>query len=751
MSKLRQLLLSFGKFSLRALRIIFPPGTPIGIAFYIALFILALLGNSGMSVMGVKSQVIEQAIWRDFLNHIIWVQVKLLLGYIAVGWLVGAGSRLWWELLFKSFKLRKTGWRMILLTVFTVPMVHFMFLCASIIRYPQLYADVMYDSGGFLRNLQLFLTDNIPLGLFTALALIVAVLALLMLMKVGWDQNLARKALTLSHTLWKGHRKALIGVTVVMVVPIAFLLMPRPTTSKGPNVLIIGVDSLRPDHLGVNGYKRTNISPHIDKIARAGHNFYNFFISLPRTFPSWITLLTGQYAHHHGVRHMFPTIEDRAKKFNTLPRLLKQKGYQSAVLADYAGDIFSRVDLGFDKVESPFFSFAILVDIRSFEIHKHLLPYITTSLGRRIYPNLREMVQNSDARDLADRVIAQLKSYSRTEKFFLATFFSTVHFPYAAPYPYYKSYTRPDYRGRFKYHKFNVITQQQVLNKKEISHINDLYDGTIKAMDDQIGRIMAALKRLKLNEKTIVIIYSDHGEHLYERMDRGMGHGDHFRGDEATRATLIITDPRMKPGDKPIKALVRDVDVFPTLLERLGVPCPKKKRDGTSLTPLMDGRQSDLNLAAFGETGIWFNNQGDEFFHKQRIYYPNIAGLGRIDYKHRFEIVLKDSFKNLITLSKHRMIRTKDYKLIYIPTRQGVKYELYDLKKDPDQVKDLAGEQPKIIAALKKRLFKWMLGDKGTTLKGDFILPPLRPAPTIKKNKPGKPKVIARKGLGHAS
>src|SRR5262249_5475081 len=110
------------------------------------------------------------------------------------------------------------------------------------------------------------------------------------------------------------------------------------------NILILAADSLRNDRLDAR------IAPNLAGLAARGTRLERAYVSVPRTFRSWVTILTGRHDHHHGVRSMFPTWEERAKDFDALPSRLARAGFTTAVVSDYAGDIFGRIDLGFGIV-----------------------------------------------------------------------------------------------------------------------------------------------------------------------------------------------------------------------------------------------------------------------------------------------------------------------------------------------------------------------------------------------------------------
>ena len=95
------------------------------------------------------------------------------------------------------------------------------------------------------------------------------------------------------------------------------------------NVILILIDALRQDHLGINGYHR-NTSPNIDKLAEEGILFLNAYCTLPRSDPTITSILTGMYPHSHGVRLM--ANNKLNPSITTLPEILKSHGYKTAFI-----------------------------------------------------------------------------------------------------------------------------------------------------------------------------------------------------------------------------------------------------------------------------------------------------------------------------------------------------------------------------------------------------------------------------------
>ena len=117
-----------------------------------------------------------------------------------------------------------------------------------------------------------------------------------------------------------------------------------------PNVVLVSLDTLRADHLGLYGYGRPT-SPNIDQLGRSAVRFTQCYVPLARTLQSWTCILTGTWPHTHGLRTTWTSSPHIDMPLPTLCRELRKKGYRSCVFSDWAGSDFGKVDYGFDATE----------------------------------------------------------------------------------------------------------------------------------------------------------------------------------------------------------------------------------------------------------------------------------------------------------------------------------------------------------------------------------------------------------------
>jgi arylsulfatase A-like enzyme len=641
-----------------------------------------------------KASAVETFVERRFAGELLRMKVGIGATAIALGIALGLAAEV-------LLRLRDGKRRSPIETVFLVLALHLALLLYAMADTPQLYASSFYAQGGLLRTLQVITTDTLG----TKGVVITAALAMLAYVRPRRVVRLLRS------------NKRPLAIGVAMLIVGALIAIPRresPPPSQKMNVLILAADSLRADRIDAR------VAPNLEHLSKTATKFDRAFVSLPRTFPSWVTLLTGRHAHHHGVRSMFPTWEERAKDFDAVPARFGHAGYATSVISDYAGDIFGRIELGFAHVETPSFDFRQLIRQKIIEREIPLLPVLHSHLGRTIFPVMRELAVAADPRLLADDVEDELGAL-KSRPFMMTVFFSTAHFPYAAPAPYYAKYTDRRYRGRFKYHKPIALSRasDEPPNDEDVRQIRGLYDGAVSAIDDAVGRILRSLDRLGLAERTIVVVTADHGETLFEA-GHGQGHGDTLFGDEATHVPLIIYDPRERT-PRSIPGVVRDVDLAPTLYDLAGLPIPEGL-DGLSVAPAVRGGPLDPRLA-FAETELWFTEEIPGLPSELRMAYPGLLALNELDVRHHAEVVLRRDMAETTLVARHRMVRDDRWKLVYAPTRTGVRFLLFDTNSDPEERHDVAAAHPEQVTRLEASLWSWMLEDQAMEKRGDYLVP----------------------------
>ena len=660
---------------------------------------------------GRRADAVATFIDKRFAGEVTKIKIGIVAAAIAIGLLVGIVA----DIVIRLRAAKRAPFAAVVEGFAVCAVVHACLTLWAMADSPQLYAARWYATGGPARTIQVVATDVLGTR---------GVVLLFFLLIVAYVKP-RRLFVALRRGIHRARR------AIAFVVPVGLLLLwgrrapeaaakSEKSEEKRMNVLLLAADSLRADRLD------PRVAPHLVALAERSTRFDRAYVSIPRTFPSWVTILSGRHSHHHGVRSMFPTWEDRAKPFDALPRRLSDAGFETGVVSDYAGDIFGRIDLGFAKarVDTPSFDFRQLIRQRALERETPLLPVLHSRIGRALFPVMKELADGADPTLLADEVDRTLGGIGTKNPFFLTVFFSTAHFPYAAPSPWYGKFTDPGYRGRFKYHKPVGLGADAPPDLEDQKQIRALYDGSVAAIDAAVEKVLHTLERRGLADRTIIVVTADHGEMLYEN-GHGQGHGDHLFGDEVTHVPLLIYDPR-DPKGRRVASITRDVDLAPTLYELTGV-VPPSDLDGRSLGPALRG-EALVPLPAFAETELWFTEDIPGVPADLRMPYPGIMALTELDAKHNAEIVLRREMTAPTLVARHRMVREERFKLIYVPTRKGVRYMLFDTVADPAEVKDVAGEHPEEVKRLRETLWSWMRQDPLMEEKGGYLVPrdPLR-------------------------
>lgn len=350
-----------------------------------------------------------------------------------------------------------------------------------------------------------------------------------------------------------------------------------PTTSSGntpsagrrPDILLISIDSLRPDHLGCYGYPKPT-SPNIDRLASEGARFRPALTTTSWTLPAHIAMLTGMYDSAHGVTD---TDRSLSPKIRTLAQLLHDAGYQT-------GGFFGGPFL------HPVFGFA-----RGFDSYVNCMSWTQGAskdeqVRRILDPN--EFASHEDV--TGPRTLAAVTKYldgvRGDDSLFCFVHLWDVHYDYIAPESYWRRFD-PDYTGSLDARDFmrNPAIHEK-MPERELQHLLALYDGEIAYTDEILGRIVDAWKARRDLDNTVVVITADHGEEFFEHQHKG--HQTSLFS-EVLRVPLIVRWPARVAAGQKLEELVRLVDVTPTLAAIGGVS-EKLRVEGRDISPLLFGQ-----------------------------------------------------------------------------------------------------------------------------------------------------------------
>jgi len=302
--------------------------------------------------------------------------------------------------------------------------------------------------------------------------------------------------------------------------------------SERPNLLVVSIDTLRARNVGAYGYAR-DTSPFLDQLAASGTLFENAITASVTTGPSHMSLFTGLYPVHHGMR---TGMEPRAPEATPVAVLLRRAGYHTAAFTE---DGYIIRTLGFgdgfsEYSENPGYTRAVPGDARiTFQQAEHWL------------------------------------ARSQRRPFFLFVHTYQVHSPYRPP---------AETAGLFH------DDGEPGTASAELRRQHDDYDREIRFVDGKVRELVEALDAHGLRGSTTLVVLSDHGEEFGEH-----GYFQHGTAlfEETLRVPLIFAGPGI-PAGRRVAAQVSLIDVLPTLLDLAGV-APPAGLDGQSLLPAMRG------------------------------------------------------------------------------------------------------------------------------------------------------------------
>jgi arylsulfatase len=347
------------------------------------------------------------------------------------------------------------------------------------------------------------------------------------------------------------------------------------------NVLLITIDALRADHLGTYGYARAT-SPVMDSLAAVSVVFEQCFAQGNRTELSMGSLFTSLYPSLHGVRALGEHAQPLPGGIRTLSEMLREGGLETVGLMSNP-NLKREWGLirGFDRVEEYRYGYTELSSYRAL-----------ARLGIVNAPDCIAGLPVPRSSAVSDDAIREMRRL-RDRPFFLFVHFMDVHHPYIPPPEFQRifqtpqvSFEQPEALWARTWSVFNRLpSSANPLPPEDLTRIVDLYDGAIRSVDTEIGRLLMELRRLGLDEETMVILSSDHGDEFLEHGD--IFHKTPYLYDELTHVPLIVHWPQGGGGRTGrVSEIVRHIDLMPTLSEIFGLTAGASVQ-GTSLRPLL--------------------------------------------------------------------------------------------------------------------------------------------------------------------
>lgn len=412
------------------------------------------------------------------------------------------------------------------------------------------------------------------------------------------------------------------------------LYAPQQNTK---NVILISLDTLRPDHLGCYGYSR-DTSPNIDSLAKDSALFWNTFATSPWTLPSHVSLLTSLNCINHQVYQGNQTMDP---SILTLADILRTRGYFNGAIT---GGGFVSGFYGFSK-------------------------------GFDSY-HVRGQIQANNSAETAGRAVLDWIDRHKDRNFFLFLHTYQIHNPYSSPAPYNKLFLE----------KSSTLTEID-MSPFRLNHENrykpvtddlrqnfiDLYDGEIRYTDESLIKpLLSKLKELNLYKNTMIILTSDHGEEFYEHKS---WHHTHSVYNETIKVPLIIKFFNSNNMGKKIPKFARLIDIMPTILEALDINSSKYQMDGKSLFELLSDEKKEM---------------------EERIFIAELAP--NVMQRHVPKKVTINLGKHKLIINNEFKSEDLAYFLFSLPKIEPM--EVFDLEKDPDELYNKSQEYPQLTREL---------------------------------------------------
>lgn len=381
-------------------------------------------------------------------------------------------------------------------------------------------------------------------------------------------------------------------------------LLTGSAHATGPNVLFIAVDDLGPA-LGCLG-DATARTPHLDRLAASGVLFERAYCQIPLCNPSRASVLTGLRPDRLRVYDLDRHFRDTAADHVTLPQLFRRSGWTSGRIGKiYHYDV--PWGIGTDGLDDPA-SWNWVLNPKGRDVADEALitnptpqKKISAALSWLAAEGRDEEQTDGLSVSEAERFLGEAGS----RPFFLGVGLFRPHTPYVAPKRYFDlhpldgvrlSQAPADDRADIPEVAFahNNPTPHYGLDEATCRQALQAYRACVSFVDAQIGRLLEALEREGLAERTIVVVWSDHGYHLGE-------HGGVWQKrtlfEESARTPLFIRAPGARGNGRVCRRVVELVDLYPTLADLCGLK-PPPNLAGRSLRPLLDDPQAEWREAA---------------------------------------------------------------------------------------------------------------------------------------------------------
>jgi len=417
---------------------------------------------------------------------------------------------------------------------------------------------------------------------------------------------------------------------IAVLVLVLILVGGCTTEQPPPSIVLITIDTIRADHLGCYGYSR-DTSPVLDRFAADAILIEKVVAPMATTLPTHVSILTSTTTVRHGVQSNFEVLGESAK-LTTFAEILGRLGYTTAAFVSATPlKKHTGIQRGFDSFNEP-----------------------------------EETQRPAD--ETTDRVLAWLHELPEGPYFVWVHYFDP-HVPYRPPAPYDEMFM--DYDEAAELLRSRGVSRWE---DRRLRQQLNLYDGEIRFLDEQIGRLFEGLRERGDGDWPAVVLTGDHGE--------GLGQHNWLRHSQIFNEQLLVPLILRLPGHEEraggrVTDLASPLDILPTLIETLELPVPQSVRaefEGQNLFDPRFGR--DYVMSERAHRSPWSPDADGN---------PPI----KMEWRHEWEPGLKYALTGL------------DWKYVHLTERPD---ELYDLRRDPGETLNVIDDYPDVARELHQRL-----------------------------------------------
>lgn len=500
-------------------------------------------------------------------------------------------------------------------------------------------------------------------------------------------------------------------VPALVVVGGVWLIAPErghdyPVASvSNPNVVVIGIDALRPDHVGAreDGF---SLTPNIDRFVQNAVRYPEAFTPLARTYGAWFSLLSGRYPKESGVRSNLQALKDEQLSESDLQVQLKDRSYYTIYALDERR--FNNIDerYGFDAMVGPkagaadFLLFhaaeiPTVAFVANTDLGKLLFPYIYMNRGVHT-TYMPEVFVNEILEEVSDHV---------NEPLFLAVHLTLPHWPYL-------------YR--------NVEPDPHIVYEPDRPQYY-FYQAMVKEADKQFNALMQGLESMGVLDNSLVFLISDHGEGFMldrdlvkpgiENLDfpaNAHGHGTNVLSEEQFNVLFAVQDRRSGKGGGTDTSLVSLLDIAPTIMKWVDSDADISGYSGVPLRRIVDCSHCPVNPEIFIESSVATNAMYESQLDAMKVM---AEAIGFYTISEDGLVVTRPEIEDLLR-AKQRAVVSKDFIVAHFP---GLEEGFLVVDRDKKvwwPSSRYGGKNPKEAARLIHDLCTFFKGDKGFDPQG---------------------------------